>query len=246
MIKFFKHIRRALLAENKMSKYLLYAIGETLLVVIGILIALSINNWNENKKSKKFETKILKEIRASIQLDLERNQAILEERILPKKTGIENLIKNIHSPEKVQDSILRKNFNAVGLGVVFTYDKGAYESLKAVGLDKISYDSLRNRLIRFYENRLPRGKELIREYSETYAQRMMLRDKLLVSTYERGETWYVRTRLNTNDLKNNKDLLKLLDLEGDIYWNNKRIITPIIKEAQDIITLIDLKLLEDD
>jgi hypothetical protein len=51
MIKLFKKIRQNLLLENKTSKYFKYAIGEIVLVVIGILIALQINNWNENKKS---------------------------------------------------------------------------------------------------------------------------------------------------------------------------------------------------
>jgi hypothetical protein len=50
MIKFFRKIRQRLLTENKFSKYLIYAIGEIVLVVIGILIALQINTWNENKK----------------------------------------------------------------------------------------------------------------------------------------------------------------------------------------------------
>jgi hypothetical protein len=52
MIKFFRKIRQKLLKENKYSKYLTYAIGEIILVVIGILIALSINNWNENRKTE--------------------------------------------------------------------------------------------------------------------------------------------------------------------------------------------------
>ncbi len=52
MIKFFRKIRQKLLAENKFSKYLIYAIGEIFLVVIGILIALSINNWNQNKNEQ--------------------------------------------------------------------------------------------------------------------------------------------------------------------------------------------------
>jgi len=50
MIKFFRKIRQQLLAEGAVKKYLLYAIGEILLVVIGILIALQINNWNEQQK----------------------------------------------------------------------------------------------------------------------------------------------------------------------------------------------------
>jgi len=51
MINFFRKIRQRLLTENKFSKYLLYGIGEIILVVIGILIALSINNWNEDRKN---------------------------------------------------------------------------------------------------------------------------------------------------------------------------------------------------
>jgi len=52
MIKFFRKIRQNLLTENKFSKYLLYAIGEIILVVIGILIALAINNWNNENQEK--------------------------------------------------------------------------------------------------------------------------------------------------------------------------------------------------
>ncbi|MBT8274483.1 MAG: hypothetical protein KJO77_11805, partial [Bacteroidia bacterium] len=55
MIKFFRHIRRNLMETGKTSKYLKYAIGEILLVVIGILIALQINNWNNNRNNDKIE-----------------------------------------------------------------------------------------------------------------------------------------------------------------------------------------------
>ncbi len=51
MIKFFRKIRQQLLIENKFSKYLLYALGEIVLVVVGILIAIQVSNWNEGKKS---------------------------------------------------------------------------------------------------------------------------------------------------------------------------------------------------
>jgi hypothetical protein len=55
MINFFRKIRESLLAGNKFSKYLLYAIGEIFLVVIGILIAIQLNNWNEDQKLQKLE-----------------------------------------------------------------------------------------------------------------------------------------------------------------------------------------------
>ena len=70
MIKFFRKIRQKLLTENKVSKYLLYAIGEIILVVIGILIALSINNWNENRKSRVIELKVLKQIEGDLSKNL--------------------------------------------------------------------------------------------------------------------------------------------------------------------------------
>ena len=52
MLKFFRNIRKTLLQEGKTTNYLKYAIGEIILVVIGILIALQINNWNENRKEE--------------------------------------------------------------------------------------------------------------------------------------------------------------------------------------------------
>jgi uncharacterized membrane-anchored protein YhcB (DUF1043 family) len=56
--------------ENKTGKYFKYAIGEIVLVVIGILIALSINNWNENQKNTKWEQRFLKDLRNELQSDL--------------------------------------------------------------------------------------------------------------------------------------------------------------------------------
>ncbi|MGB5316110.1 MAG: DUF6090 family protein [Robiginitalea sp.] len=55
MIKFFRKIRQRLLTENNFNRYLVYAIGEIILVVIGILIALQINNWNQNRLNENLE-----------------------------------------------------------------------------------------------------------------------------------------------------------------------------------------------
>ena len=59
MIKLFRRVRQRMLTENKFSRYLLYGIGEVLLVVIGILIAVQINAWHENRTLKINETNIL-------------------------------------------------------------------------------------------------------------------------------------------------------------------------------------------
>jgi hypothetical protein len=62
MIKFFRKIRQGLLAENKFTKYLAYAFGEIILVVIGILIALQLHNWSDYKKERIAETKLLQNL----------------------------------------------------------------------------------------------------------------------------------------------------------------------------------------
>ena len=74
MIKFFRKIRQNLLMENKTGKYLKYAVGEIVLVVIGILIALQISNLNQEKKDRDYEIKMLSEIEKGLRLDLSNLQ----------------------------------------------------------------------------------------------------------------------------------------------------------------------------
>ena len=78
MIKFFRKIRQKLLSENKLSKYLIYAIGEIILVVIGILIALSINNWNSERQNDIRRTFYLEGIRNDL-----INDTIFINRLIP-------------------------------------------------------------------------------------------------------------------------------------------------------------------
>jgi hypothetical protein len=75
MLKFLRKIRKKLLDEGKLKSYLIYAIGEILLVVIGILLALQVNNWNENRKLKKTEQTVLRGLNS----DLERNKKLIKE-----------------------------------------------------------------------------------------------------------------------------------------------------------------------
>ena len=86
MIKFFRHIRKTLLMENKTSKYFKYAIGEIILVVIGILIALQINNWNEQKDNEErikttllqIQDDLLNDIQEIVPIELDyQNRALI-------------------------------------------------------------------------------------------------------------------------------------------------------------------------
>ena len=71
MLRFFRQIRQKLLTENKFSKYLLYAVGEILLVVIGILIALQVDTWNEGRKMVERERQVLQSLLSEIKTNME-------------------------------------------------------------------------------------------------------------------------------------------------------------------------------
>ena len=77
MIKFFRKIRQNLLMENKTGTYFKYAIGEIILVVIGILIALSINNWNENRKNSNEEIAILQSLDKNLILAKKQSESLV-------------------------------------------------------------------------------------------------------------------------------------------------------------------------
>lgn len=83
MIPFLRRLRQGLLTNNRFSKYFFYAIGEIILVVIGILIALKINNWNEAQKDREREKMYLQ----SLKFDLKESQAELN-RVIKKTDTI--------------------------------------------------------------------------------------------------------------------------------------------------------------
>lgn len=156
MIKFFRRIRQRLLTENKFSKYLIYAIGEILLVVIGILIALSINNWNQNRINQKSEIKILKELKS----DFESNYM-----------EIESIIARVDRLHKVTDSILYLLDNQIsienqiellnnmggfmgflgGNGGIFNSANTSYKYLESTGINSINNDSIRISITEMFE-----------------------------------------------------------------------------------------------
>ena len=79
MSKLFRKIRQNLLSEGKTSKYLKYAIGEIALVVIGILIALQINNWNENRKQENSKQHLMLAIKKELATNKEHIEDYLKE-----------------------------------------------------------------------------------------------------------------------------------------------------------------------
>ncbi len=139
-----------MLTENKFSKYLIYAIGEIVLIVIGILLALYLNNLNEKKQLKKDEIKVLNEIKSNLKSSIDAFERTL-------KSESDYLAQN----KKILDYINTKQPYSTDLDLAFgTYFwilssnpvTGGYDYLKSKGIELITNDSLRKNISFMFEN----------------------------------------------------------------------------------------------
>ncbi len=144
-----------MLTENNFSKYLIYAIGEIILVVIGILIALQINTQNEYRKDRIYEKQALKEIYTSLKGDAGFNKEITTN-IKRRDSAITYILSFLNSGKIETDSIFAHNLKESCLDNKINFDNGAYETLKSKGLQYVRNDSLRSLIVRTYELAFPR------------------------------------------------------------------------------------------
>ena len=135
---------------GKTGKYFKYAIGEIVLVVIGILIALSINNWNESKKERKLEKKVLSELLTS----LENNHSYMLSDSLYRatwNTSSDFVISFIEKDLIYSDTMNIHFQHARKPGTNLSLSYAGYEGLKNVGYDIITSDTLRKSIVDFFE-----------------------------------------------------------------------------------------------
>ncbi|MEM0992426.1 MAG: DUF6090 family protein [Bacteroidota bacterium] len=136
-------------SRRGMWQYLLYAIGEIFLVVIGILFALQINNWNEERKLAQLETELIQEVQNGLKNDLADVQVNLkytEYRIKSQNA----LINWLESDLPYHDS-LTTYFAGFYSFSTFAGNESPYETLKQLGLRNIRSDTLRNQIEHLYD-----------------------------------------------------------------------------------------------
>ncbi|MCF7560920.1 DUF6090 family protein [Sabulilitoribacter multivorans] len=149
MIKFFRNIRKNLLNEGKTTKYTKYAIGEIILVVIGILIALQINNWNEARKEQNLELALLEEMQENLKADI----VDMQDNVGYHENSIEsaNIILSAFKNNISENDSLYKHFGKVTLAPKFLVTMNAYNSMNKEGMKLIKNDSLRNTITSHYQ-----------------------------------------------------------------------------------------------
>jgi len=150
VFRFFRTIRKKVLAESKFGRYILYALGEILLVVLGILIALQVDTWNENQKLQDRQAEMLTDLRSDLEetrkgltFGKEFNALTLE-----KYRTLMNAIEKGEAPSPKIDSAS----TFLPFFHVPRFTRTTYESIKSQGLDLITNDDLKRQITGLYEN----------------------------------------------------------------------------------------------
>ena len=219
MIKFFRKIRQNLLSEGKTTKYLKYALGEIILVVIGILIALQVNNWNEERKNYAKEQTLLLALQQEFDGNLER----LKNTITVNNERITNCLLLLHelSPEESSLShsqISKLWLNALSKDAVYRPSLGVLNEAIASGNLSVIHNREITTFLSAWESELDR----------IGIQEMAVKNQRLLCFERTKEIGNMRMVLQTieNDLgkelqespfeDTNKDLLRSKAFESDL------------------------------
>jgi len=153
MIKFFRRIRQKLINERNIRSYLLYAFGEIILVMVGILLALQVNNWNENRLLKNQEKEILSDFKYSLTSDLNEEIDPLMLRFQGDAGRIEKVLELTKKAQHTRDPYIKGKNNGVPVlthEVNFNPQLTTYKTLESHGVSLIQDKVLRNSILAIY------------------------------------------------------------------------------------------------
>lgn len=180
MIKFFRQLRQKLVSEGKAAMYFKYAIGEIVLVVIGILIALSINQWNANRIQKNKEKVYIDNIQRdlTVQLELIDAQLAYEIQILSTATP---LIRSYKEKQKFEvDSVFTSNLGKLSGRRTFVKHNPTFTELISSGnLDIFQSQAFKNSLIEF--NQGIERTDLVLNKNNDYIDKVFIPDVLKIT-----------------------------------------------------------------
>ena len=240
MIKIFRNIRHRLVRKSRFSKYLVYAVGEIILVVIGILIALQINNWNQDRKDRVVENQLLKNLRSSLLSDID-NQ------INPLLTQLESDLKNISdiklflkNRDAYHDS-MNTRFNTLMYSKNFAYEVTSYKALENEGLQLIKNPKLKSRILKLYNMSYPDIQFVISNFMNNLLSffRPNMRELFWFMDDNRNKGYMP---VDYELLKNNRDFKNNLMVCTENCTNLHAITNNVKAEVESLITLIDEEL----
>ena len=256
MINFFRKKRKTLADDNKTFKYARYAIGEIVLVVIGILIALQINNWNEQNKVYKQQESYLNMVKREMMGNL-KSLAIEKEQLSQTLNGSRKILNFINAPSQldtISESEFSKTFSpTLGSDIIIQYENGALNQIiYSGGLKDIVNDSIRGilaswegkiNLVRLQEGQVNNAIEELKNLMVNYGEFRNIVEDL-------GFSKILGLDL-TNNRGSNKNLLKLKEFENLLFklsltgYSLEQIEYPKFEnEMQTLVDLINQELKE--
>ena len=166
MLRFFRRLRQNFLVENKTTKYLLYALGEIILIVIGILVALQINNWNEANKERRLEAQLIHLLISDLEGKKQENLSDLNDCIMTIER-FKPLIDTWDSKKQIDTTFLK--YNVMILGYDFHYlneSSPLYEGVSNTSLFKQLPDSLISQIDNMYRIQFIQAKIVLDKMTE--------------------------------------------------------------------------------
>lgn len=252
MIKFFRRIRQQVLFENRFSKYLIYAIGEIILVVIGILLALQINNWNENRKQNELQKTYLEDLKNDLSIDVETLSHMIsmnEEKL----NNVQNILTIITSKDQFtqENKVLLHQL----LGTLFTEnyfipEKGTINQIEASSSGNIIKNKqLRDSIFRYYSERERVEKNMeqsLQIYQHNYITPSLLSLGIDPSVSESffGKKYDVPI-IKKSEVLNNKEYLGALSLKFGTTKNQNITYRRSKNKALKILAMITTELNHD-
>jgi hypothetical protein len=245
MIKIFRKFRQKMVSGNRVGKYLLYAIGEIVLVVLGILIALQVNNWNEARKDHEMEIKVLSELLITINRNCdEMNLDAIRRQNWNKSSDI--IISTLNNGTSYSDTLNIHFHNARIPGTNLSLSSAGYEGFKNVGYNIIRSDELRNEIIELFEVTMKRLMEEMEYFESFQPDRQQYIDRLFSyedDKFDRSKPFSVPIEPhNFNALKDDLNfisMIKSVKVQRNII---AVILDENLKESMQVIQLINHEL----
>ena len=235
MIKFFRNIRQNLLMENKTGKYFKYAIGEILLVVIGILIALSINNWNEKRKDNVLKQTFLLKLKSNLQDDISKFKEVGEtnKRYL---MHIDSALTILNNHESYNTTDLQRHLKYLNRSSRFNTNRIAFDNILSIGkVNIIENDAITEKLFSYYI-KVEDEKEAVTEGMDAY-NRNTFGPALLEFDYTSSSKFktkalskYIESPFIINSLMLKKQMITYFDKQTDNLLLNASEIKELVSE----------------
>jgi hypothetical protein len=245
-MKLFRKIRQRLLAQNRGTRYLLYAVGEIVLVVIGILIALQINNWNQQRQRNNQETIYLEDLKRDFLFDIET----LHQKIAQNENAIESVTQVmtlISSKTELSDPEIIQFYQLITPLCGESYfipEQGTIHQIEAGSAGNyIQNKALKDQIFRYYSSREREEKNMeqsVQLYQHNFITPNILSigfDPLVSEMALNGN--YELDPIDFSSLLKNKQFISALVMKNSSCANQNRMYKRTQEEAQQMISLIN-------